>query len=59
VNGEAGVPRVPRRPFQCHAGDLERGHVPAAAREPDGVRALAAADVEHPAGGEPRDLGHE
>ena len=50
---DAGVPGVPGRSLQRDPGDLERGHVPAAAREPDGVRALAAADVEHPPGGRP------
>jgi hypothetical protein len=59
ANGEASVPRMPGRPLQRHARDLERGHVPAAAREPDGVRALTTADVEHPPGCEPGDLGHE
>ena len=59
ANGDTGVARMRGRPLQRHARDLERGHVPAPAREPDGVRALAAADVEHPTGREPGDLGHQ
>ncbi len=59
ANGDSGVPRVSGRPLQRHPGDLQRGHLPAAAREPDGVGALAAADVEHPPRREPGDLGHE
>jgi len=46
-------------PLQRHARDLERGHLPAAAGEPDGVRTLAAADIEHPPRLVPRDFGHE
>ncbi len=59
ANGHAGVARVPDGPPQRHARDLERGDIPAAAREPDGVRALATADVEHPSGREPGDLGNQ
>ncbi len=59
ANGDTSVPCVPGRPCQRHARDLERGDIPAAAGEPDGVRALAAADVEHPPGREPGDLGHQ
>jgi hypothetical protein len=59
VAGDTGVPRVPGRPLQRDARNVERSHIPAVDGEPDGVRALAAADIEAPPGCEPGDLGHE
>lgn len=47
------------RPLQRHTRDLQCGHFPACAGKPDGVRALATADIEHSPGSTSGDLRHE
>ena len=59
VDPDTGVAGMSNGSLQRHPGDLESGHGPAAPREPDGVRALTTADIQHPSRGQVGHLDHQ